>query len=140
MIADESSSTRTGTCRCGRFRVRVPAEPAYVSYCHCADCRKATGAPVAVFVGFREPDVEVLGEPAQVYACTPEVDRMFCGHCGTPIAYRDRRLAGEIFFYVGLMDEQADLVPRRHAWTVEQLPWLDIRDEVPRFERFSVER
>ena len=37
----------TGGCRCGAVRFEASADPHHVSYCHCKDCRRASGAPVS---------------------------------------------------------------------------------------------
>lgn len=137
----ESGDTRhSGRCRCGVYRFRAAAEPIQVSYCHCSDCRRATGAPVTVFAGFREDDVERLGTEPAAYQSTLGVARLFCSQCGTPIGYRDRRLPGEIYYYLGLLDEPSRLVPRLHAFESERLAWLNIVDDLPRHERFSRSR
>jgi hypothetical protein len=137
MSDDDKRLVRSGACRCGRYRFRVAAEPFTVSYCHCSDCRRATGALVTVFVGFRAGDVHRLGPEAAVHAATPSVERLFCGTCGTPVGYRDERLPGEIYYYLGIMDDPASLPPMLHAWAGERLPWLDLGDDLPRFEGFS---
>lgn len=137
----EPDGTRySGRCRCGAYRFQVSADPIQVSYCHCSDCRRATGAPVTVFAGFREDQVERLGDEAAVHRSAPEVERHFCSQCGTPIGYRDLRLPDEIYFYLGLLDEPSRLVPQLHAFESERLAWLDIVDDLPRFERFSRSR
>lgn len=115
-------------------------EPFWVSYCHCADCRKATGAPVTAFAGFSSSDITIKGGPAATYRSSSHVERLFCADCGTPIGYVDDRLRDEAYFYIGLFDEIAELKPTLHAWTSEQVEWLSILDELPRYYGFSRER
>jgi hypothetical protein len=55
-------SNHTGGCRCGAVRFEASVEPNHVSYCHCSDCRKATGAPVTAFVGFAADQVSLTGD------------------------------------------------------------------------------
>lgn len=139
MTRDEAANLH-GRCRCGAYRFRAHAEPFQVSYCHCSDCRKATGAPVTVFVGFRESEVDLLGEAASAYLSSSRVQRLYCGKCGTPIGYSDARLPGEIYYYLGVLEAQDGLVPQLHAFVSEKLPWLEIEDGLPRHERFSRSR
>lgn len=129
-----------GRCDCGRCRLRIAAEPFQVSYCHCADCRKATGAPVTVFVGFPERSIVYEGERPECRASSRFVERLFCSACGMPMAYRDNRLEDELYLHVGVLDEPERFEPRLHAWVAEALPWLRIEDDLPRYEGFSRSR
>ncbi|MDZ7840874.1 MAG: GFA family protein [Gammaproteobacteria bacterium] len=140
MVEEHTSWDTSGGCRCGRYRIRVTAEPLLISYCHCDDCRKTTGAPVTVFVGFKEDDVQLEGEGAANYQSTPTVQRLYCDKCGTPIAYADSRLPGEIYYYVGIMRDPSQWIPTLHAWTSEQVEWLKISDDLPKFKGFSRQR
>lgn len=128
-----------GGCQCGRHRYALGAEPFAVSYCHCNDCRRATGAPVTVFAGVRDDEV-TFGEAPAVFASSDQAERLFCSACGTPLAYRDRRLPGELYLLLGTLDEPGRFVPQRHAFTARQLPWLHIDDGLPRHPGFSRSR
>lgn len=92
---------------------------------------------MAVFAGFRSDDVDVAGEKASIYQSRPEVERLFCARCGTPIGYQDVRLPGEIYYYIGMLEEQSKIAPQLHAWMAERLEWLDIADDLPRYPHFS---
>ncbi len=85
------TAPHTGGCRCGAVRLEASAEPHHISYCHCGDCRRASGAPVSAFVGFMADQVALTGKSLKSYRNGP-VERSFCGICGSPIAYTDKRL------------------------------------------------
>jgi hypothetical protein len=135
----ETPTSHTGGCRCGTIRFRSSADPIYASYCHCSDCRRASGAPVAAFVGFTAEDVTFEGETGSTYGKAP-VSRSFCGHCGAPIAYADARLPDRIFFMLGAMDAPENYPPRVHGYVHEQLPFFHIDDGLPRMETMTVPR
>ena len=126
-----------GGCLCGAVRFRAAAEPLLVSYCHCRDCRKATGAPFVVLVGYRIGQTGIFEGVPQRYSSSPGIRRAFCGRCGTPLSYEDERLPGEIYFMVGAFDQPERFKPDRHAWTSQRLPWLQIDDDLERHERHS---
>ena len=127
----------TGSCRCGA--VRFSSGPALrASYCHCTDCRKATAAPVSVFVEIDPATLEIAGEPAAYR--TPVVTRSFCGACGTPLAYADERLEGRLWIMLGALDRPERFHPEIHAFTAEALPWFHIDDALPRETGFTVPR
>ena len=128
-----------GGCRCGAVRFEASAEPHHVSYCHCGDCRRASGAPVSAFVGFMIGEVSFTGKALKMFE-NGQVTRSFCGTCGSPIAYVDERLEDRIYFLLGAMDMPADFVPTLHAYVSEQLPFLHIQDDLPRLPKSSVQR
>lgn len=129
----------TGSCRCGAVRFSASAEPHHVSYCHCIDCRRASGTPVSAFVGFRADAVSLESEALRSFENGP-VSRSFCGTCGSPIAYVDARLANRIYFMLGVMDRPEDYKPTLHAWTDQQLPFVHMDDGLPRMTGTSVPR
>jgi hypothetical protein len=128
-----------GGCRCGAVRFEASAEPHHVSYCHCGDCRRASGAPVSAFVGFLVGLVAFTGKALKMYENGP-VTRSFCGVCGSPIAYVDERLEDDIYFMLGAMDMPTDFKPTLHAYVSEQLPFLHMQDDLPRHLKTSVKR
>ncbi|MBS3651247.1 GFA family protein [Pseudaminobacter sp. 19-2017] len=129
----------TGGCRCGAVRFEANAEPHHVSYCHCDDCRRATGAPVSAFVGFTTDAVTLRGEALRRFENGPAT-RSFCGVCGSPITYTDQRLANRIYFMLGAMDAPAQYQPTLHAYVSEQLPFVQMPDGLPRHMHTSVPR
>lgn len=131
--------SHTGGCRCGAIKFEASADPFYTSYCHCSDCRRATGAPVAAFVGFRTKDVTFRGSEASTYGEYP-VKRSFCAVCGAPIAYRDARIDDQVFFMLGAMDRPENYAPTVHGYVGEQLPFLHVDDELPRMQRHTAPR
>lgn len=128
-----------GGCRCGAVRFVARAEPSYLSYCHCTDCRKATGAPVTAFVGFPIAAAGFEGEARRTFR-DGRIARSFCSVCGSPLDYRDEALPDEVYVLLGVMDEPERFAPTLHAFESERLPFLKIDDHLPRFARFAVER
>ena len=129
----------TGGCRCGAVRFEAKVEPSHVSYCHCGDCRKATGAPVSAFVGFMAGEVALKGDALNLHE-NGLVTRSFCGVCGSPIAYADERIGETLYFMLGAMDAPENYKPTRHAYVREQLPFLHMPDDLPRHLKTSVPR
>jgi hypothetical protein len=120
-------------CSCGAVRLIAAGEPFQVSWCHCRDCRRQTGAPAVVWVGFYTDQVRTEGAPRRRKS-SEHVTRAFCGECGTPLTYEDERLPGEIYIHAGLFDEADRLVPDRHAYVTSKLFWVHLEDGLARFE------
>ena len=76
--------THTGTCYCGAVAIEVTGSPLQMGYCHCNNCRRYSGAPVAAFTLWKEEGVavtrgkEFLGR----YKSSEMSDRRFCTNCG----------------------------------------------------------
>jgi hypothetical protein len=120
---------------CGAVRYQVAGTPFGIGYCHCASCRRHTGAPVVMLAGYRKDQVTFAGAVRQVYESSPGVGRAFCGGCGTPLTWEGMGgTLGAIFeIHIGTFDDPAALVPQFHQHDGERLPWLDVADRLPRY-------
>ena len=122
----------SGRCYCGKIEISAPAEPQVVTYCHCKDCKRASGAPIAAFAGFAVKDVS-FEPPLSTYASVAkDVKRWFCPDCGSPVAAIYDYLPGQIYVGLGLLDQADRLEPQGHAHADSILPWLHLKDSLPR--------
>lgn len=121
----------TGRCYCGSVRLQADAPPEAVCYCHCEDCRRVTGAPVAAFACFPADAVKVEPDPGRRSA-VPGVHRRFCTDCGSPLTAEFEYLPGQVYVPVGVMDDASALAPELHAHADRCLSWLHIADDLPR--------
>ena len=128
-----------GRCFCGAIRITAVENPFQVSWCHCRDCRRQTGAPAVVWAGFQSDQVRLAGDPKRRQS-SPHITRAFCADCGTPMSYEDDRLAGEFYIHAGLFDEADRLVPDRHAYVTSKLFWLHMEDGLTEFDETTRER
>jgi hypothetical protein len=121
----------SGHCLCGQLVFEAEGAPRWVSYCHCASCRRHAASPVTCFVNFELAKVSFRGERA-TYQSSPGVTRSHCARCGTPIAYETTRRPGEIDLYLNAFDAPEAFRPQGHAFFEERIPWFDTRDDLPR--------
>lgn len=122
----------TARCYCGAHRLVLEGAPQAVAYCHCADCRRWTGAPVAAFVAFEDAALRAeppLGTPLVMAS---GATRWHCPRCGSPLAARFEYLPGQVYVPLGLLDNASDVPPQVHCHTDERLPWLHIADGLDR--------
>ncbi len=61
-----------------------------------------------------------------------DVTRFFCGTCGTPVAYKAERFAGEIHFYMAALTK-GNVAPTFHVHHAEAVDWMTITDELKRY-------
>lgn len=135
-MSDES--IMVGGCMCGAVRYKTSGEPFQVSHCHCRSCRRHNGASLATLAGYKTGQVTFSGDQRRVYESSPGVGRGFCGNCGTPLTWEgnDDDLGPILELHTGTFDDPGALVPTGHAFEPERIPWLDIADNLPRFEGF----
>lgn len=119
----------TGRCYCGTTRLQAVGDPQAVTYCHCSDCRRASGAPVAAFVAFEQVNVTPT---AKSVSPSKGVTRWFCADCGSPLTATYDYLPGQVYVSLGVLDQCDTLVPEGHSHADNTLPWLHIADDLPR--------
>ena len=126
------TETRTGGCLCGAIRIEITGEPMVISHCHCATCRKATGAPFITWITLA-PDgfAYTQGRPA-IYRSTPSIRRSFCAECGTTLGYASDDYDDELDIAAAALDDPAQVRPDDHIWVDGMLPWLKFDDGLPR--------
>jgi hypothetical protein len=121
----------SGGCLCGAIRYRIDGEPIDAGYCHCRLCQRASGAPVVAWGTFAHGDFRLeSGEPA-IYPSSSVAERGFCSRCGTQIFFRKRDNPHRIDITVASLDEPGAMPPQYHIWTMSQIGWLMIADELP---------
>jgi len=124
-----------GGCLCGAVRYRAEGAPTSPTLCHCASCRRASGAPAVAWVTFsKERFVFTSGAPAR-HRSSPPVVRSFCGRCGTALGYERDDLPREIDVTIASLDEPERCTPADHTWTKERLPWWRPEPRWPEFAR-----
>ena len=133
MVNDSTKLKITGRCYCGATRIRASALPSAVAYCHCSDCRRVTGAPVAAFAAFDIADVAFSPNEGRKVSVNPGVTRNFCATCGSPLAGRYDYLPGTVYIALGLLDQADDIPPELHAHFDNKFMWLHIHDDLEHY-------
>ena len=124
----------TGGCLCGAVRYEADGAPFHVTHCHCADCRRGSGAAFVTWASFRRDDFHfTVGEPAEVRWSGRQ--RLFCSHCGTPLAFTTGPEADEVDVTVCSFDQPEVLEPGDHTWAEDRLPWVRLADDLPVYDR-----
>lgn len=123
-----------GGCLCGNLRFELRGRRLWVAHCHCHSCRRNTGSAVATFVGYRKEQLTyTLGE-RKFYQSSPGVQRGFCADCGTPMTYEADRCPEEVHLYISTIDNPDKLVPQLHVFFAERIAWMELADDLPRYE------
>jgi hypothetical protein len=109
-------------------------EPVTSVFCHCPSCRLATGAPVVAWAMFSHDAFRVTRGEIAVYESSPGARRGFCARCGTTLSFEADYIPGLIDVTIATFGDPAGIVPLMHIWDHHRLPWLDLRDDLPRYE------
>ncbi len=123
----------TGGCLCGSVRWRAAADPVRVVSCHCATCRRHSGAAFLTFVHFPLAGFAWTGGAPTRYRSSADAERGFCARCGSTLTMHETVLDDRVQVTLGSLDRPQDVTPDDHVWTRSQIPWLKIDDDRPRF-------
>jgi hypothetical protein len=128
-------SKHQGSCLCGgiRFSISGPLQP--IQVCHCGQCRRAQGGPVATNVPV---DVSAITfergqDLLQHYESSPGKVRAFCRVCGSPVFSRRDSLPGVLRIRAGLLKEPVAAALAFHAFTNHKASWWPIGEGVPQY-------
>jgi len=128
-------TTYGGHCRCKNIVIQVKGEPEFSVYCHCDDCRRSTGAPLIAAVGYDKSNIIWEKRESLNNWVNGSCTRLFCAQCGSPVAQTHDSAPTRVYFYTTFMDKPELLPPKAHSYSGEQLPWLMLRDDLPRAEK-----
>ncbi len=125
----------TGSCLCGRVTFRIEAELEPIQVCHCMQCRKAQGGPFATNIPVAASAFHLLSgaESLKAYESSPGKQRLFCGHCGSPVYSRRQSLPSVVRVRAGLINEPLLARPAWHAYASAKCNWWVINDGLPQF-------
>lgn len=132
-----STQHHQGGCLCGAIRYSATASPLRGVICHCALCRKHSGAPCLAFVHFPADSFAWLGPEPQWYRSSAFAERGFCPTCGSTLGMREAILNDRVQICVGSLDNPTAVRIDDHVWTRSQIAWFKIADQLPRFARSS---
>lgn len=125
-----NSNVVAGGCWCGSVRYEATGSPYDITHCHCADCRRSSGAAFVTWASFRRKHFRfAIGQPRELNWAGRV--RSFCPQCGTPLAFLAGPHAEEVDVTVCTFDDPTSVTPADHTWTEDQLPWLRLADDLP---------
>ena len=123
----------TGRCLCGTIRYEYSGDATLITHCHCESCRRQTSSPITTFIIVPKAALRFTQGRPKEFASSPGVARSFCGECGSPIYYRVEDRPNAIDLYACTLDDPSSLAPLCHVHAVEQLPWFEVMDDLPRY-------
>ncbi|MEO1066123.1 MAG: GFA family protein [Pseudomonadota bacterium] len=127
----------TGRCLCGAVRFAFEGPLNWTCHCHCESCRRATSSPMTSFLGVPLQTFRWTGEAPKVFRSSPGVERLFCGKCGSQMAFLAEHYPGEIHLYAASLDDPEAFEAEMHVHHEERLAWFETTDNLPRKVGFA---
>ena len=90
-----------GGCLCGAVRYESTGDSENASYCHCDDCKKATGGPYTVGILVKSAQLRIISGEVRGYTTIADsgrkITREFCPNCGSPLFTRAEKCPDLVF-------------------------------------------
>lgn len=121
-----------GQCLCGEVRYEASGPVGEMWYCHCRECRKASGAGFGTWIAAHGVRWLAGEERVVRVASSGGLTRAFCAQCGTVLPAL--RAAGGALLPAGGLDRVGAQRPSCHAFVAGRAPWLPVCDgDLPAF-------
>jgi len=130
----------TGGCACGKIRYECSAKPLEMFFCHCRDCQQAGGGGYTAGLLVAKDSLNIEGEAK--YFSTPSLaggmhTRGFCPNCGARLFGAVKPEWNFIGIVAGSLDDPSWFKPKKHFFVADALPWVEMTDELPKFDTYQ---
>ena len=122
-----------GSCLCGGVRYKISGKLGPSVYCHCGQCRKASGASFTTNASVPASDFRLVNGESLVgeFESSPGQFRCFCTRCGSPLIKRIAAKPEEVRLRLGTLDSDPETNPAAHIFVSFKAPWTTITDDLP---------
>jgi len=124
-----------GGCLCGGVRYEYTGEFSQFLYCHCQDCRKASGSAFNA-----NADIDISGfrllqgaDLLKTYEASPGKQRVFCATCGSPLYSRKDWQPTTLGLRMGTLETPVEVQPQAHQFVASKAAWDSIHDVLPQY-------
>jgi predicted N-acetyltransferase YhbS len=125
----------TGRCLCAAVRFEIDGRLGPVLYCHCSQCRRASGSAFATNASVRARYLRFTNgrDAIREYESTPGKFRAFCSRCGSPLYSRLASDPESFRIRLGTLDGDPGRRPLWHFWVGSKAVWHAITDAHPQY-------
>ena len=126
-----AEACHTGSCLCGGVRFAIHGELPPIQVCHCSQCRKAQGGPLATNLPVQTDALTWLAgqETLHEYESSPGKMRAFCQNCGSPVYSRRTAMPQVLRIRAGLLDEPLHTSLAFHQHVASRAQWWPTPDD-----------
>jgi hypothetical protein len=124
-----------GRCLCSAVQFEIDGRLGPAIYCHCSQCRRASGSAFAANASVRARYLRFHSgrDAIREYESTPGEFRAFCSRCGSPVYSRLASDPETFRIRLGTLDGDPGRRPQAHLWVGSKAVWHEITDELPQF-------
>jgi len=123
-----SLSHFSGSCLCDKVKYSIDAEVDNFYFCHCKQCRKLTGGPLASNIQLKPTDVNWLSGEDNIkrfdYPGERAFTKAFCKDCGSALPYINE--AGTaLVIPAGSLDQSPKITPQENIFWDDKAEWFE---------------
>lgn len=127
----------TGKCLCGAVEYTVADEFLYALYCHCSNCRRATGSAFKPLAGIERGKLRVAkGKADLLIFGAHDAHDARCKICGS-LLYSVVRDGAFVHVAMGTLVDDPSIRPTMHIFVGSKAPWHTITDSLPQYEELE---
>ena len=126
----------SGRCLCGNVQFAANGEPISTVNCHCDDCRQTTGAVFGTVLYFQRGDIEihgVLNAHTHKSERGTEVQKRFCGNCGSTLFTYPAAWPDLIGIRAGCITQPAKITPKKNVFMSSRLDSTSVDPNLQQF-------
>ncbi len=116
----------SGSCRCGRVRIRVTKAPLVATACHCHGCQRMSSSAFSLTAILPADGFEITaGEPVIGGLHGADAQHYFCAHCMTWMFTRPTPMPQIVNVRPTMLDDATWFAPFVETFTKTKLPWVN---------------
>lgn len=127
-----------GHCQCGSIEYTVSEPPIVMLVCHCIDCQKLSASAFSLTMAINRRAFDLVSGRLKTWARPTASGGTaichFCPDCENRIYHENPEMAEVLRLKPGTLDVTSFIEPDAHVWTMRAQPWVDIPDNIPRYE------
>ena len=124
-----------GNCLCGAIEIKLNKAPSEIIACYCTSCQKATGGTASYNIIQSDSESEITKGTTKVFEETADsgsnLERHFCGDCGSPIYSVTESYKGLKIFKAALFTDVKGMNVVTNIWTDSAPEWATFHENVP---------
>ena len=94
---------------------------------------------MVTWVAFEESQVHFTRGKRKIFESSPGRNWGFCSDCGTSLTWEGQFWGKAVIeFHISLLENAAEYKPRKHWYDEQRLPWFEIVDDLPRYQKNDI--